>query len=156
MLEILSQIVIYLIIATLIGGIVGYLIGRTSCISSRCQEAQPSNNHELHIDNQKAKEEERKREKELEPAPKVEDLGTAPSLLKEARDGGKDKLQRIKGVGPVLEKLLNDTGVYHFEQIANLTKSEAKWLDRTMSFPGRIEREKWIDQAKDFLIIDAK
>jgi len=150
MLEILSQIVIYMIVATLIGGTIGYLIGRTSSLTAKCKEKETSSSHELHIDNKSEP-----KEKPQQPV-KEEDIGTAPSLLKEARDGKKDNLQRIKGVGPVLEKILNDTGIYHLDQIANLTKSEAKWLDKSMSFPGRIEREKWIDQSKDFLTIDAQ
>ena len=55
----------------------------------------------------------------------------------------------IKGVGKVSEKLLNDIGIYHFDQIANLTKKEITWLDNSMAFPGRIERENWVSQAKD-------
>jgi NADH-quinone oxidoreductase subunit E len=52
-------------------------------------------------------------------------------------------------VGKVLEELLNKTGIYHFNQISNLTSDEISWLDNSMSFPGRIEREDWVSQATD-------
>ncbi|NOZ90365.1 MAG: hypothetical protein GXO60_03660 [Epsilonproteobacteria bacterium] len=71
-----------------------------------------------------------------------------PMLLKEPREGGKDNLQLIKGVGKVLEKVLNDMGIYHFDQIANWTDEEANWIDKSIAFPGRIQREKWVEQAK--------
>jgi predicted flap endonuclease-1-like 5' DNA nuclease len=34
-----------------------------------------------------------------------------------------DDLKVIKGVGPVIERKLNDAGVYTFEQLGNLTAS---------------------------------
>lgn len=77
-----------------------------------------------------------------------DELGTQPLLLTEPRNGKKDNLQLIKGVGSILEGVLNDIGIYHFDQIANLNSSEIKWLDRSIAFPGRIERERWVDQAK--------
>ena len=60
----------------------------------------------------------------------------------------KDNLQLIKGIGKVLEKVLNDLGIYRFEQISSWTKEEVIKVDEPISFPGRIEREEWIKQAK--------
>jgi len=146
MFEVASQIIICLILAALIGGIIGYLIGRASCSErSECNEGKEGS-HELHIDQQKSQEETKEESKPTQP----QEIGTQPTLLSEAREGGKDNLQRIKGVGKVLEKLLNETGIYHFDQIANLTKEEVSWLDNSMAFPGRIERENWVEQAKVF------
>lgn len=139
MFEVASQIIICLILAALIGGIIGYLLGRASCTKqNKCHEAKTPS-HELHIDNYTNK----------EPSSASSKVGVKPTLLSQARAGGKDNLQRIKGVGQVLEALLNETGIYHFNQIANLSPEEIKWLDNSMSFPGRIEREKWVAQAKD-------
>ena len=39
-------------------------------------------------------------------------------------------------------------GVYHFDQIASWTEAQQAWMDKRMSFPGRVEREEWVQQAK--------
>ena len=59
-----------------------------------------------------------------------------------------DDLTRISGIGPVLEKKLHEHGVYTFEQIANWNEYNVWEFNRQLSFPGRIEREEWIRQAK--------
>ena len=52
MFEIASQIVICLILAALLGGIIGYLLGKATCAErSKCNEASVGS-HELHIDQQ--------------------------------------------------------------------------------------------------------
>jgi predicted flap endonuclease-1-like 5' DNA nuclease len=65
-----------------------------------------------------------------------------------APEGNADDLKLIKGVGPKNEKISNALGIYHFRQIANWTPEEAIWVSHHMAFPGRIEREHWIPQAK--------
>ena len=65
-----------------------------------------------------------------------------------APEGNADDLKLIKGVGPKNEKISNALGIYHFRQIANWTPEEAIWVGHHMAFPGRIEREHWIPQAK--------
>ena len=77
--------------------------------------------------------------------------GTKPAnLLTEARDGQPDDLKKISGVGPKLEGLLHTNGVFHFDQIAAWTPAEIAYMDDQLSFKGRIERDGWIDQAKQF------
>lgn len=71
-----------------------------------------------------------------------------PKLLS-APDGGKaDDLKQLKGVGPALEKTLNELGIYHFAQIAEWSAKEIAWVDSRLKFKGRIERDGWIDQSK--------
>lgn len=75
------------------------------------------------------------------PKPKV--LYDAPT------DGKPDDLKEISGVGPKLEKMLNDTGVYYHRQIAHWKKADVKMVnDKLGAFPGRIERDEWVRQAK--------
>ncbi len=62
-----------------------------------------------------------------------------------------DDLKQIKGIGVKLEKLLNSLGVYTFKQIANWSKEDAAKVDTYLKFPGRIERDEWIRQAREFL-----
>ncbi|KPQ08122.1 MAG: NADH-quinone oxidoreductase subunit NuoE [Rhodobacteraceae bacterium HLUCCA12] len=62
--------------------------------------------------------------------------------------GTADDLKKLKGVGPKLEKMLNELGFWHFHQIAAWTESEVAWVDDHLKFKGRIERDGWIEQAK--------
>ena len=81
----------------------------------------------------------------------TETAGTKPSnLLKKARGGKADDLKKISGVGPKLEELLNENGVFHFDQISAWGSDEIAYMDDKLSFKGRIERDGWIDQAKQF------
>ena len=59
-----------------------------------------------------------------------------------------DDLKRIKGVGPVIEKTLNGLGIYQFKQVASFTRENITWVDKYISFPGRIDREEWVSQSK--------
>jgi NADH-quinone oxidoreductase subunit E len=91
-----------------------------------------------------------------EPAPPAESSPTPakpaadprPPALAAPRDGVKDDLKQIKGIGPRIEASLNEFGIFHFSQIARWTKKNVAWVDEQLSFRGRIEREKWIEQAK--------
>jgi len=65
-----------------------------------------------------------------------------------ARPDQVDDLKRIKGIGAVLEETLNDLGVFQFTQIADWDLDNVIWVDSFLSFPGRIEREDWIAQAR--------
>lgn len=73
-----------------------------------------------------------------------------PGNLLEAAQGEADDLSRISGVGPGLNKKLNDNGVFHFWQIAEWGPAEITYMDDQLSFKGRIDRDNWIAQAKDF------
>ncbi len=72
-----------------------------------------------------------------------------PDALSAPRDGKADDLKKIKGVGPKLESTLNGLGIYHFDQIAQWTRTEIDWVDDYLSFKGRIDRDKWISQAEE-------
>jgi molybdopterin-containing oxidoreductase family membrane subunit len=61
-----------------------------------------------------------------------------------------DDLKRIKGIGPLMEKTLNELGIYSFEQVSKMTENEYDLLDSiTGSFPGRALRDDWAGQAKN-------
>ncbi len=59
-----------------------------------------------------------------------------------------DDLKKISGVGPVLEKKLNEFGVYKYEQVEQWTADNITEFDDLLSFKGRIDRDNWIEQAK--------
>lgn len=71
-----------------------------------------------------------------------------PELLSAPRDGIADDLKKIKGIGPKLEQLLNQNGVFHYDQIASWNRKAVALMDEKLAFKGRIERENWVAQAK--------
>ncbi|MCF8486265.1 MAG: NADH:ubiquinone oxidoreductase [Rhodobacteraceae bacterium] len=74
---------------------------------------------------------------------------TEPVRLTGPRAGKADNLKEIEGIGPALEKLCNELGFYHFDQIANWSQADVAWVDQNMkTFKGRIIRDKWVAQAK--------
>jgi predicted flap endonuclease-1-like 5' DNA nuclease len=74
--------------------------------------------------------------------------GGKPAGMATPHDGKADDLKLIRGIGPRNEKICNDLGVFHFSQIAEWTSDETTWVDHHIAFPGRIEREHWIAQAR--------
>jgi small subunit ribosomal protein S2 len=62
--------------------------------------------------------------------------------------GEPDDLLKINGVSKALAKKLNDYGVYHFSQIANLTQGELEEMDKALNSKGRIAQSDWVAQAK--------
>ncbi len=65
--------------------------------------------------------------------------------------GTGDDLTKIKGIGQVLQGKLNALGITTFRQIAEFTEADIERVNGKLDFPGRIEREGWVDQAKDFV-----
>jgi len=62
-----------------------------------------------------------------------------------------DDLKDIVGVGPFLERKLHSLGIYTYRQIANFTKEDIDKVNEIIEFfPGRIERDNWVEQSKDF------
>jgi small subunit ribosomal protein S2 len=87
----------------------------------------------------------------LPAAPAVEGEGTVPTQIFErlvGPRGAPDDLKRLHGLGPEIEKKMNDAGIFHFWQIAAMSQEDAKTLDHELKLSGRIEREHWIDQAR--------
>jgi predicted flap endonuclease-1-like 5' DNA nuclease len=65
-----------------------------------------------------------------------------------AADSEHDDLKRIKGIGPGLEKLLNQHGVSRFSDIAGWQAKDIAWFSSRLNFKGRIERDDWVGQAR--------
>jgi predicted flap endonuclease-1-like 5' DNA nuclease/cell division protein FtsB len=63
-----------------------------------------------------------------------------------------DDLQQIKGVGPAIEKTLNELGIFRLEQIAGISEYEIDRIaERLRGLRSRIYREDWIGQARSLL-----
>jgi len=64
----------------------------------------------------------------------------------------KEDLKQIRGIGPFIEKKLHSIGVYTILQIAKFTKDDVERATKLIKyFPGRIERDNWIFQAKEIV-----
>lgn len=74
--------------------------------------------------------------------------GQRPAGLVAARDDTPDDLKLIKGIGRQNEGRLHGLGIWHFEQIAGWAPENVEWVGGYLAFPGRIEREDWVGQAK--------
>lgn len=80
---------------------------------------------------------------------KDEPPAPAPGMLAAPRGGGADDLKLIRGIGPKLEALLNEVGVWHFDQIAAWKAKDIAHVDeRLVGFRGRITRDEWVKQAR--------
>lgn len=61
-----------------------------------------------------------------------------------------DNLQQIKGIGPAIEKTLNEMGIFRYHQIAEMSEYDIdRVAQRLKGFRSRIYREDWIGQARD-------
>ncbi len=89
-------------------------------------------------------------------APIVEELPTETTIEPtadvferlQAPRGAPDDLTKIHGIGPELEKNLNEAGIYHFWQFAAMTDADVEALDSDMKLKGRIARDGWVDLAR--------
>lgn len=59
-----------------------------------------------------------------------------------------DDLKAIKGIGPKIESMLHENDITRFEQIAAWDAREIAVMNEKLGTRGRIEREKWVSQAK--------
>jgi len=83
------------------------------------------------------------------PAPDAEVAPQKPALSAAPPESGADDLKLIRGVGPGLEAMLNEMGVWTFAQIAAWSAGEVAWIDTNMvRFKGRASRDDWVGQAK--------
>ncbi len=90
-------------------------------------------------------------------APKAEAKEEAPGAAAEeeaaplftAPEGAQDDLKKISGVGPVLEKKLNALGITTYAQIVAFSAEDIARVDEVLNFKGRIERDNWVEQAKE-------
>ncbi len=63
----------------------------------------------------------------------------------------KDDVELIGGVGPALKKKLNAAGVSTLTQVSKWKAADIEKINEELSLGGRIEREEWVEQAKELL-----
>ena len=84
-------------------------------------------------------------------APKKAEAPKKAAPKKAAKAEGADDLTRISGVGPVIVGKLEALGITTFQQVADFTADDITRIDGELNFKGRIERDEWVKQAKEFL-----
>jgi len=76
-----------------------------------------------------------------------------PNVIEEQNESAEpaqDNLKEIKGVGPAIEKTLNDLGIYRFNQIAEMSEYDIDRVAQQLKgFRSRIYREDWVGQARN-------
>ena len=91
-------------------------------------------------------------EPEPEPQPEPEpepETNSEPSQVT-GTHSLRDDLKMIKGVGPAIEKTLNEMGIVSFQQIADMSEYDIDRVARRLKgFRTRIYREDWIGQARE-------
>ena len=93
-------------------------------------------------------------EEEAEAFEDEADAVVASADITELHDRGpgglRDNLRLIKGIGPAIEKTLNELGIFRYHQIAEMTEYDIdRVAQRLKGFSSRIYREDWIGQARD-------
>jgi len=136
--NIVMETLIYAILTALAVGVILYLLLNSTSKSKNSNHKLPNTTHKLHINY-------------IEPdIPEIDEDDGKPQQLTEPKAGEKDDLKLIKGIGKVVEGVLNDNGIYHFDQILNWTDANIEWMNsHVIFFPKKIEREDWRGQAKE-------
>jgi len=84
---------------------------------------------------------------EVKPEAKAESKAK-PAVKAKADKNEGDDLTKINGIGPVIAGKLIAQGISTFKQIADMSPADVERIDAELSFKGRIDRENWIEQAK--------
>ncbi len=84
-------------------------------------------------------------------APVVEELPPADTGLGfeplPGPRGVADDLKKIAGISPAIEKKLQDLGIFHYTQIAELSPTAAHNVGEEVGLPGRVDG--WVAKAKE-------
>ena len=86
----------------------------------------------------------------LDPIDVIRNAEATTNLLLEPGFGQADNLEKIRGIGPMLRQLLNDTGIFYYWQIAEWGEEDVASIDALLpGYQGRITRDRWVEQAKE-------
>ncbi len=145
MLTIITQIICCIILAAIIGFVIGWIlrsvVEKDETSKTLDTTALPKNERDvlnLREENQR-----------LLAKLKACQEKSQSSVSVQPKEQPKDDLKKIKGIGPYLEKKLHDMGIYYFRQIANLSEKEIGEIESKLEhFQDRIRRDNWVNQAK--------
>ena len=90
--------------------------------------------------------------KSADPASAKKRVTVTADGKKTTRKDGMDDLKLIFGIGPKIEKMLNRKGVKSFDDIAAWKATDVQRFSEMLeSFPDRIERDEWVQSAKEII-----
>ncbi len=169
--ELAMQIILCLLAAALIGGIIGYLLGKISKCDSDDDYDKKDKLNDYSQDF--IKEDEPLNKNNLEGINKItsatsvatvessvfadnntqhnalgQEIGVRPNSLQAPINGESDDLKEISGVGLKIEDTLQGLGIFNFQQIAQWSGDNIDWIENYLAFKGRVKKEDWIGQAK--------
>ena len=143
MLNVASLIVTNLVVAGVIGFIMGFLIGRNS---------DSTQFKTIRNDDKKDDSKNEKVKHAINPVFKKNSaLDFKPLILTTPRLSGKDCLLKIKGIDEKIESDLNNLGIYHFDQISKWSNKNGEWVEEFLLSPGIARTNKWVEQARILL-----
>lgn len=124
MIEIASQIVIWLLFSWILGIALGVVIGRATKKESESNYA-------------------------MNPVfTKQGNIYNKPFILGNPRPSGKDDLKAIEGIDEAIEGSLNAMGIFHYDQISKWTQNNCEWVEEHLSLHGKVSEDNWCEQAK--------
>ncbi len=139
-----TQITIWLALAVALGFVIGFLLrglGVNKRLDMFRREMREAKSEARAL---------RKRVKELETDLAQQATETAAPVVVEAEPSSEPQdLKKIRGIGPAIEKKLHALEITHYAQIANFSTEDIERINGKLNFKGRIEREKWIEQAAE-------
>lgn len=124
MIEIASKIIVCLVLSSIIGMVIGFLIGRASKGKGQSSSS-------------------------LNPVfTKQGNVYNKPFILGHPRPSGKDNLKEIEGITQNIEGALNEMGIFHYDQISKWTQNNCEWVEKYLDIEGKVLQDHWIEQAK--------
>ncbi len=122
----IGEIFFCLIVAAIVGIIIGWLLKSLFCKSSEKNDLSTE-------------------KRELFPEKDSDSVSNSTH-----REFIKDDLKKIKGIGTVIEKMLNDMGISTYHQIAGFSSEDIERISRELGvFKDRIHWDNWVEQAKE-------
>ena len=95
-----------------------------------------------------------KLESQLEPQPDSA-LDPKLGLIYKTQPENMDNLTEIEGISLVLAQRLHDIGIYTHAQIAAWDEDQVKEFSARLAFKDRIDRERWVEQARKLVAAPA-
>ncbi len=137
MVEVASLIIANLLIAAVIGFLIGYFVGKIS-----------DNRYSSFLNNRDIVKN-KKDSTTLNPVfKKNSGVYNKPLILSAPRFLKKDDLTKVKSIDVDIEKLLNDMGIFHYDQISKWSNKNCDWADELLCLPGYSRDNNWISQTK--------
>ncbi len=84
-------------------------------------------------------------------APAESDIQAEQFELLSAPRGAPDDMSKLAGIGPQIVQKLNDAGIFHYWQLAAMKPEDVAQMDRDLKLNGRIDRDGWVNQARELL-----